>query len=133
MQSAVHFNNSAALLIEKDSFDMALDLLSKALSTVQNGLKEVDDSQTRSRCNSSDDCTAAECEGAKFPYTSNKRRSDPSEKEGFLFSHPVSINQVPKVSAVQRHRFVSVIIIFNFALCHHQSAIQETDSKKRQE
>jgi len=106
MQSAIYTNNRAASLIENDCFERAFELLNQALSSVQDQVEKEQEVILRSK------------PANNFLSTSNKKRKD--LEKSHMYSQPVYLNQT---SEVQGHRFLSLVIRFNLALCRHLVAL----------
>ena len=129
MQTAIYLNNRASTLIEKDSFEKAIDMLNQALAAVQKDELNESSSAENSRKFSTRNCTTGRPSG-KYLSTSNKRRKELDDRAAFLYSRPVYVSHVPQAEG---HAFLSWVIIFNFALCHHLMALRAVDSKNKHE
>lgn len=128
MRSAIDLNNKACSLIDINLLDEAVESLSKALSLVQNDVHEIEEggSENASKLVKTD-CP----KGCAKVCPSNKklkRRKELDGLESFMYHNALYVHQIP---SVQEHRFLSVVIIFNFALCYHLMALQATDQKAK--
>jgi hypothetical protein len=112
-------NNSSALLIETGHYKEALDILGRCLEIV---LTELD--------NKPDD--DEKMGGGKKVYSSTDSQDLRARKkvsnvesfepdEDFIYRHPIRANNLP---ADEGDYIISVIVIFNMALCHHLIAIE---------
>jgi hypothetical protein len=127
MASAIEMNNRASHLIENDRFDEALEVLSQALSAVQTGLENAEAQESKQV--SSENTTYGpmyssdlECREATL-----KRRLISLEKlEGFVYWHPMQAVGIPSSGG---NRCLSVIIVFNLALCCHLMALKKDCTK----
>lgn len=121
MQSAIYLNNRACTLIEKDCFEKAIEMLNQALSAVPKD--ELEESL------STQNPWKSPTRG-KYLATSNKRRKELDHYSSFLYSRPAYVSHVPQTEG---RVFLSLVIIFNYALCHHLKALREVDHKSKHE
>eukprot|EP00980_Cylindrotheca_fusiformis_P031531 scaffold26503_cov127-Cylindrotheca_fusiformis.AAC.1 len=133
MQSTpTEMNNRAARLIESDDFEEALDILSRTLNAVQEELALEDESV---KSNPTPDQKSNACISPRDPSNDEfreemlERRIKKLEKlDGFVYWHPMQAVDLPEST---RNSSLSLIIVFNLALCHHLMAL-EKDCKERE-
>jgi hypothetical protein len=122
MQSAIDMNNEAASLIEKGRYKSALSLLSRVLTIVQS---EVD-----SQNGDDDDDTMMS--GFQSAYSTRDMEEIQARRQlckfenfapdqGFIYSHPI---RAANLDEHDQQYVMTIIIVFNMALAHHQIALQ---------
>jgi tetratricopeptide (TPR) repeat protein len=125
MQSAVDMNNEAAFLIEKGHYKASLSLLSRGLEIVQSELDGQDD-------NDDDDDDDAMMNGFESVYSCRDMEEIKARRQlfkfenlapdqYFIYSHPIHATNLDEHD---QEYVMSVIIVFNMALAHHQIALQ---------
>ncbi|CAJ1949891.1 unnamed protein product [Cylindrotheca closterium] len=126
MQSAIYLNNRASSLIEKNCFEKAIETLNQALHAGQK--VQTKDEWSSSSLSSSSKFSRRP--SGKYLSTSNKRRKELDNQEVFMYSRPLYVSHLPQTEG---NRFLSWVIIFNFALCHHLMALRAADYKDKHE
>jgi hypothetical protein len=123
MPSAIEMNNRASHLIENDRFDEALEVLSQALSAVQTGLENAQAQESKQVDSENNTCGPMYSPDLECREATLKRRLTSLEKlEGFIYWHPMQAVGIPSSGG---SRCLSVIIIFNLALCCHLMALKK--------
>lgn len=133
MHSVIDENNEAARMIESGEFKVALDILCKALATVQNELncKKPDDSR-KPIDTSDDESPVYSCRAARAMNQAQSKAVKELEErdEDFIYKHPIRAINLP---VEDQEYTLSVILVFNMALAHHLKAIEseQDDYKNR--
>ncbi|CAJ1957721.1 unnamed protein product [Cylindrotheca closterium] len=130
MQSAIYLNNRASSLIEKDSFEKAIETLNQALNAVQKVQKDEWSSSSSSSSSVENSEKFPRRPGGKYLSTSNKRRKELDDLAVLMYSRPLYVSHLPQTEG---KTFLSWIIIFNFALCHHLMALRAVDYNDKHE
>lgn len=120
MQSASYLINRSSSLIENDCFDKALDLLNQAQTIVQKSKLENSEKSLKreGRTGSTSD---------EYLSTSKRQRQ---ELDGLMNSQPVYVSRIPSIDG---HSFLSFVIHFNLAMCHHLMAFRAVDHVAKHE
>ena len=123
MNVAMEINNRAARLIECDRFSEALNLLGSALELVKNQIDSESQTTTVQDANSG----AGPSHDETCRKETIKRRVLQLKKLGcgddFLYDKPIYVKNIP----VNHFDYISVILIFNMALCNHLSVLETDD------
>jgi len=127
MQSVIDQNNDSACLIEAGKYREALDVLGHAMTRVQAELHSKDDHEDPRRAHQD----IYSCQWAKQiraqhmmqPFDAGEIASD------FIYRHPILAVNLPEYDA---EYLLSVMLVFNMALCHHLLAIGGRSQGKSQ-
>lgn len=128
MQSIIELNNTACDLIENDRFDEALEFLTKALNAVQRDLAE-EDAEDKEDLNSETDADSLPGISSSIEsreVNMQRRLAKLGKLDGFVYWHPMQAVNLPPATGTGS---LSLIIVFNLALCHHLMALQSECEK----
>jgi tetratricopeptide (TPR) repeat protein len=122
-----HLNNHAAGLIRDGKFEIAIVILTKALRCARNIMSNCD-GKVHQRI-PKEETTLDSCMVRTRPETDDKSHSemdiDKQDSGYYIYRTPMQVPSTMKSSSYEEQVILSVTIMFNLALAHHLSFLDE--------
>jgi tetratricopeptide (TPR) repeat protein len=122
-----HVNNHAAGLIREGKFEIAIVILTKVLRCAMTIMNNCD-GKVHKRI-SKEETTLDSCMVRTRPETNDKSNGgmdvDKQDSGYYIYRTPMQVPSTMKVSSYEENVILSVITMFNLALAHHLSGLDE--------